>query len=122
MTEIKKVAIVNRGEIALRIIRTCKERGIRTVALISEADAAAPHVLHADESILIVGAAAAESYQHLPAAIVAVRQGGAETVHPGYGFLIENPVFAKACEEEGSRFAGPSPEVIALMGDNTRAR
>jgi len=122
MTEIKKVAIVNRGEIALRIIRTCKERGIRTVALFSEADAAAPHVLHADESILIGGASPAESYLNIPAVIEAVRQSGADTVHPGYGFLSENPGFAKACEEEGIRFAGPSPEVIALMGDKTRAR
>lgn len=122
MTEIKKVAIANRGEIALRIIRTCKERGFRTVALFSEADAAAPHVLQADESILIGEAAPAESYLNIPAIIDAVRQSGADTVHPGYGFLSENSLFAKACEEEGIRFAGPSPEVIALMGDKTRAR
>src|SRR5690625_5888203 len=114
MTEIKKVAIVNRGEIALRIIRTCKERGIRTVALFSEADAAAPHVPHADESILIGGASPAESYLNIPAVIEAVRQSGADTVHLGYGFLSENPGFAKACDEEGIRLAWHSPEVIAM--------
>lgn len=122
MAEIKKVLIANRGEIALRVIHTCKELGIETVAVYSRPDAHSPHVLHADESVFIGEAASSESYLVVDKIIDAVKQTGADAVHPGYGFLSENAAFAKRCKKEGIIFIGPEPKAISLMGDKTQAR
>lgn len=122
MAEIKKVLIANRGEIALRVIHTCKELGIKTVAVYSRPDAHAPHVLHADESVFIGEAASSESYLVIDKIIDAVKQTGADAVHPGYGFLSENAAFAERCKKENIIFIGPEPKAITLMGDKTQAR
>lgn len=122
MPEIKKVLIANRGEIALRVIHSCKELGIKTVAVYSRPDAASPHVLHADESVFIGEAASSESYLVMDKIIDAVKQTGADAVHPGYGFLSENASFAERCEKEGIIFIGPKPHAITVMGDKTAAR
>lgn len=122
MAEIKKILIANRGEIALRVIHTCKELGIKTVAVYSRPDAHSPHVLHADESVFIGEAASSESYLVIDKIIDAVKQTGADAIHPGYGFLSENAEFAKRCKKEGIIFIGPEPKAISLMGDKTEAR
>jgi len=122
MSEIDKILVANRGEIAHRIIRTCKELGKKTVAVYSEPDAGAPHVLHADESVAIGPASSSESYLDFDKIIDAVRQTGADAIHPGYGFLSENPAFAERCREEGITFIGPKAESMRLMGDKTAAR
>lgn len=122
MPEIKKVLVANRGEIALRVIHSCKELGIKTVAVYSRPDAASPHVLHADESVFIGEAASSESYLVMDKIIDAVKQTGADAVHPGYGFLSENASFAERCEEEGIIFIGPKAHAINVMGDKTAAR
>lgn len=122
MPEITKILIANRGEIALRIIRTCKDLGIQTVAVYSDADAYAPHVLHADESVHIGPAASSESYLVFDKIINAARQTGADAIHPGYGFLSENGDFSERCKGEGMIFIGPKPKAIRLMGDKTAAR
>lgn len=122
MPEIKKVLIANRGEIALRVIRSCREKNISTVAVYSEPDAISPHVLAADESVLIGKAASSESYLVMEKVIDAAKLTGADAIHPGYGFLSENSAFAKACESEGLIFIGPKPYAIEVMGDKTRAR
>jgi propionyl-CoA carboxylase alpha chain len=122
MADIKKVLIANRGEIALRVIHTCKELGIKTVAVYSRPDAHAPHVLHADESVFIGEAASSESYLVIDKIIDAVRQTGADAIHPGYGFLSENAAFAERCKKENIIFIGPEPKAIRLMGDKTKAR
>jgi propionyl-CoA carboxylase alpha chain len=122
MPGIKKVLIANRGEIALRIIRTCREKNIRTVAVYSRPDAAAPHVLAADESVFIGEAASSESYLSTGKIIDAAKQTNADAIHPGYGFLSENSGFATSCKENDIIFIGPSPESIDLMGDKTAAR
>lgn len=122
MPEINKILIANRGEIALRIIRTCKDLGKKTVAVYSEPDAEAPHVLHADESVFIGPAASSESYLVFDKIIEAVRKTGADAIHPGYGFLSENPDFAERCREEDIIFIGPEAESMRLMGDKTAAR
>ncbi len=122
MPTINKVLIANRGEIALRVIRTCKDLGKKTVAVFSEADAEAPHVLHADESVEIGPAASSESYLVFDKIINAAKQTGADAIHPGYGFLSENADFAKRCADEGIIFIGPKPKSISMMGDKTRAR
>ncbi|MBD3615677.1 MAG: acetyl-CoA carboxylase biotin carboxylase subunit [Gracilimonas sp.] len=122
MAEINKVLIANRGEIALRVIHTCKELGIKTVAVYSRPDAHAPHVLHADEAVFIGEAASSESYLVIDKIIDAVKQTGADAVHPGYGFLSENASFAERCKKEGIIFIGPEPKAIRLMGDKTEAR
>ncbi|MEX0944276.1 MAG: acetyl-CoA carboxylase biotin carboxylase subunit [Balneolaceae bacterium] len=119
---IKKVLIANRGEIALRIIRTCKEKGIRTVAVYSEPDAKSPHVLAADESVCIGPAKSSSSYLNMDRLIEAVKITQSDAIHPGYGFLSENAEFAKLCGKNGIIFIGPSPESIEMMGDKTRAR
>ncbi|HKK47029.1 MAG TPA: acetyl-CoA carboxylase biotin carboxylase subunit [Balneolaceae bacterium] len=122
MPEIKKVLVANRGEIALRVIRTCKELGKQTVAVYSTPDADAPHVLHADESVHIGPAVSSESYLVIDKIIQAAKDTGADAIHPGYGFLSENGDFAERCEEEGIIFIGPKAKAIRLMGDKTAAR
>ncbi len=122
MADIKKVLIANRGEIALRVIHTCKELGIKTVAVYSRPDAHAPHVLHADESVFIGEAASSESYLVIDKIIDASKQTGADAIHPGYGFLSENATFAERCKKENIVFIGPEPKAIRLMGDKTKAR
>jgi 3-methylcrotonyl-CoA carboxylase alpha subunit len=117
-----KILIANRGEIAVRIARTCRTLGIETVAVYSDADRRALHVLEADRAVHIGGAALAESYLNIDAIIEAARSTGAEAIHPGYGLLSENPAFAAACEEAGIVFIGPPAEVIRIMGDKAEAR
>jgi acetyl-CoA carboxylase biotin carboxylase subunit len=116
------VLIANRGEIALRILRTCRDLGIRTVAAYSAADAGSPAVREADDSVCIGPEAAKRSYLNIPALIEAARRAGADTIHPGYGFLSEDPDFAEVCEAEGLRFVGPPAPLLALLGDKSSAR
>jgi acetyl-CoA carboxylase biotin carboxylase subunit len=118
----KKILIANRGEIALRIIRACKEMGIKTVAVHSTADANSLHVRFADESVCIGPPKSSDSYLHVPSIISAAEITDTEAIHPGYGFLAENASFAEVCNSTGIRFIGPSPDSIKLMGDKARAR
>ena len=118
----EKVLIANRGEIALRIHRACREMGIRTVAVHSTVDADAMHVRLADESVCIGPAASRDSYLNMPAIISAATITGADAIHPGIGFLSENATFASMVEEHGLTFIGPSPEHLALMGDKVQAK
>lgn len=117
-----KVLIANRGEIALRIIRTLREMGIRSVAVYSDADRAALHVRKADEAAHIGASPSSESYLNIDRILDAARRHGANAIHPGYGFLSENARFAQACEDAGFTFIGPSARSIALMGSKTEAR
>ena len=117
-----KILIANRGEIALRVICACKELGIPTVAVYSEADRYSLHVRFADEAVCIGPARSSESYLNVAAIISAAEITGAEAIHPGYGFLAENPKFAEVCETCKLTFIGPSPETIRLMGDKNMAR
>ena len=118
----KKVLVANRGEIAVRVLRACEERGISTVAVFSEADRAALHVRYADEAYLIGPAPSSESYLRIAKIIDAARKAGADAIHPGYGFLSERAEFASACADAGITFIGPSPEAIEKMGDKITAR
>jgi len=118
----KKILIANRGEIALRIIRACKEMGIKTVAVHSTADENSLHVRFADESVCIGPPKSSDSYLNVPSIISAAEITDTEAIHPGYGFLAENASFAEICNSTGIRFIGPSPESIKLMGDKARAR
>ena len=118
----KKILIANRGEIAVRIIRACREMGIRTVAVHSEADRNSRHVQLADESVCIGPGPATESYLNIPNIISAAEISGAEAIHPGYGFVAENPYFADVCESCHIRFIGPSKYAIEKMGDKAMAR
>ena len=118
----KKILIANRGEIAVRIIRTCRELGIKTVAVYSKADKDSLHVYLADEAVCIGGPLPQESYLNIPAIIAAAELTGADAIHPGYGFLSENPGFAEICTACGIKFIGPSPETMILMGDKAKAR
>lgn len=118
----KKVLIANRGEIAVRVIRTCKALGISTVGVYSEADADAPHVKMADEAYLIGGSRVAESYLNINKILEVAQVSKAEAIHPGYGLLSENADFARRCEEAGLIFIGPSPEVISKMGSKIESR
>src|SRR5699024_7810256 len=122
MAAISKILIANRGEIALRVIRTCKELGKKTVAVYSTADAEAPHVRQADESDHIGSASSSESYLVIDKIIQAAKDTGADAIHPGYGFLSENADFAQRCKDENIIFIGPEPKAIRLMGDKTSAR
>lgn len=118
----KKVLVANRGEIALRVIRACKELGIRTVAIHSEADAASLHVRAADEKVCVGPPDAALSYRNIPNVLSAAEVTGVDAIHPGYGFLSENAHFAEVCESIGVKFIGPTSENIAMMGDKAKAR
>jgi acetyl-CoA carboxylase biotin carboxylase subunit len=118
----EKILIANRGEIALRVIRTCRELGIRTVAVHSDIDAEALHTRLADEAICIGPADPTRSYLHIPAIIAAAEITGADAVHPGYGFLSENPEFAETCAQCGLEFIGPLPEQMRKWGDKVSAR
>jgi acetyl-CoA carboxylase biotin carboxylase subunit len=118
----EKILVANRGEIALRIIRACKELGIRSVAVYSEADVNSMHVRQADEAICIGPAPSAKSYLNIAAIISAAEIADVEAIHPGYGFLSENAHFAEICESCGIKFIGPTPEHIRLMGDKAEAR
>ncbi len=118
----KKILIANRGEIALRIIRTCKEMGIKTVAIYSTADAESLHVRFADEAVCIGPPASSESYLNIPRIMAAVEITNADAVHPGYGFLAENAGFAEICKDYGIKFIGPTPDQIRAMGDKITAK
>ena len=122
MTKIKKILIANRGEIAIRIMRTCREMNIETVAVYSEADRTSLHVRYAHEAYYIGKAPSSASYLNIEKIIEVAKNSGADAIHPGYGFLSENAVFARRCKEEGIIFIGPSPEVIIQMGDKIMAR
>lgn len=117
-----KILIANRGEIALRIIRACKELGIKTVAIYSKADESALHVRFADERVCVGPPDSAQSYRNIPNILSAAEIKDAEAIHPGYGFLAENAHFAEACEAAGIVFIGPTPDNIALMGDKAKAK
>jgi acetyl-CoA carboxylase biotin carboxylase subunit len=118
----KKILIANRGEIALRVIRTCREMGIKTVAVYSTADKDSLHVKFADEAVCIGKPSSADSYLNIPHIISAAEITNADGIHPGYGFLAENSKFAKICAEHGIKFIGPTPEMINSMGDKITAK
>lgn len=121
-TPFNKILIANCGEIALRVMRTARAMGYRTVAVYSSADADAVHVREADQSVCIGGALPAESYLHIEAVIAAAKKSAADAVHPGYGFLAERADFARACRQSDLLFIGPSPEAIDAMGDKAGAK
>src|SRR5512138_2744610 len=117
-----KVLVANRGEIALRVIRVCRELGIKTVAVYSEADRDSLCVKFADEAVCIGPPAGKESYLKIPRIIAAAEITNADAIHPGYGFLAENATFAEICTTSGVKFIGPTPEMIRAMGDKAVAK
>ena len=118
----KKVLIANRGEIALRVIRTCREMGIKTIAVYSTADKDSLHVKFADEAVCIGKPQSSESYLNIPHIMAAAEITNADAIHPGYGFLAENAKFSKICADHGIKFIGPTPEMINSMGDKITAK
>ena len=122
MKQIKKILVANRGEIAIRVMRTCREMDICTVAVYSEADRTSLHVRYAHEAWFIGAAPSSESYLNIDKIIDVAKKSGADAIHPGYGFLSENPAFARRCQQEGIIFIGPSAEVMLTMGDKIKAR
>ena len=122
MTKFTSILVANRGEIACRVIRTAKAQGYRTVAVYSDADAKAPHVQMADTAVHIGPSPVNESYLVQENILAAATASGAEAIHPGYGFLSENAKFAKACEDAGLVFIGPTPDAIHLMGNKAEAK
>ena len=118
----EKVLIANRGEIALRVARACRELGIKSVAVFSTADAESAVVKFADEAVQIGPPAVGRSYLHIPSIIGAALKTGADAIHPGYGFLSEDPYFAEICADEGITFIGPKPDVMEKVGDKATAR
>ena len=118
----KKILVANRGEIAVRIIRACKELDIKTVAIYSDVDKDSLHTKLADESVCVGPANSAQSYNHIPSILTAAEITDSEAIHPGYGFLSENPQFAEACLTSGIVFIGPSAESMKLGGDKAKAR
>ncbi len=118
----EKILIANRGEIALRVIHTCREMGIKAVAVYSDADKTAAHVIFSDEAVYLGASEPSLSYLNMDARIAAAKQTGAEAIHPGYGFLSENHEFARRCQDEGLVFIGPPPEVIQALGDKITSR
>ena len=118
----KKILIANRGEIALRVLWACRELGVQTVAVYSEADANSLHVRFADEAVCIGPPRSIESYLNIPAIISAAEITGADAIHPGYGFLSESAYLAEICEACNLKFIGPGPQAIRLMGDKSRAK
>jgi acetyl-CoA carboxylase biotin carboxylase subunit len=119
---IKKILVANRGEIAVRIIKACQEMNIKTVGIYSNVDGDAPHVDLADETVCLGDPTPSESYLNIPKIVKIAQETNAEAIHPGYGFLAENPDFAKSCKDVGIKFIGPEPNVIALMGDKIEAK
>ncbi|MPZ96407.1 MAG: acetyl/propionyl-CoA carboxylase subunit alpha, partial [Propionibacteriales bacterium] len=119
---IRRVLVANRGEIARRVFRTCRELGIETVAVFSDADAEAPFVREADAAVRLPGNAAADTYLRGDLVVTAARQAGADAIHPGYGFLSERADFAALVEESGIRWIGPPAEAIASMGSKVDAK
>ncbi len=122
MTYFRKILVANRGEIAIRVMRTCKEMGIKTVAIYSDADIKAKHVRYADEAYHVGGAASSDSYLRMDKIIEVCKKAGVEAVHPGYGFLSENAVFARKLQEEGLVLIGPSPESMEVMGSKIASK
>ncbi len=122
MSKIKKILIANRGEIAIRVMRTCRELDIETVAIYSEADRTSLHVRYAHEAYYVGKAPSSESYLNMDNILDVAKRSNSDAIHPGYGFLSENAEFARRCSEEGIIFIGPSPEVIVRMGDKIQAR
>ena len=117
-----KILVANRGEIAVRIIRACREMGLPSVAVYSDCDRHARHVREADQAFHIGPSEALGSYLRMDALLEAARRSGADAVHPGYGFLAENAAFARACRDQGLTFIGPSSDAVATMGSKTAAR
>ena len=117
-----KVLIANRGEIATRIARTCREMGIATVVVYSEADRSSPHLYAADEAVCVGPAQASESYLNVESILTAARQTGVDAIHPGYGFLSENAIFARAVADAGLTFVGPAPDALSAVGNKIIAR
>src|SRR4030088_170088 len=118
----RKILIANRGEIALRVIDACKELGIATVAVYSEADRNSLHVRFADEAVCIAPPRSSESYLNIPQVISAAEITNVDAIHPGYGFLSENANFAEVCEAPHTAFIGPSPDLLRMMGEKDQAR
>src|SRR5450755_875641 len=118
----KKILIANRGEIAVRVIRACRELGIRSAAVYSDADRASMHVINADEAYYLGPTPASESYLNIERVLNAAGRAGADAVHPGYGFLSENAKFARACAAAGIKFIGPTGDAMETMGSKTGAR